>query len=54
MLGTCQRAWCPYCHTPAGPDCPSTSRAKRAERARERRAWRRDWADELTRERRTR
>jgi hypothetical protein len=42
MLGVCQRPWCPYCRGPAGLDCADASRSKRAERAREKRAWRRE------------
>lgn len=42
MLGTCQRDWCPRCRTAPGIDCPSTARDKRAERKREKRAWRRE------------
>lgn len=43
MLGAVQRDWCPICHGPAGLDCPSTARGKRAERKRERRLWQREW-----------
>lgn len=42
MLGVCQRDWCPQCRRPPGIDCPSASRDKRAERARENRQWRRE------------
>ncbi|WP_406516345.1 hypothetical protein OH809_45170 (plasmid) [Streptomyces sp. NBC_00873] len=41
MLGTWSRPWCPYCHGPAGEDCPSRSWSKKTQRAREKRAWRR-------------
>lgn len=39
MLGTSQRPWCPYCHAPAGPDCPSRSWPKKTQRQREIREW---------------
>jgi ribosomal protein L44E len=44
MLGTCRRPWCPYCRRPAEIDCPDVSRDKKSERAREKRAWRREAA----------
>jgi len=46
MLGTWSRPWCPHCHAPPGPDCPSRDRSKKAQRAREKRGWRRE-ADQL-------
>ncbi len=42
MLGTCQRSWCPACRTGCGLDCPDVSRSKGAERAAEKRQWRRE------------
>ncbi|WP_406122878.1 hypothetical protein OHQ89_12195 [Streptomyces canus] len=44
MLGTFSRPRCPSCRREAGPDCPDSSRAKKAQRAREKRAWRRTLA----------
>lgn len=42
MLGTFARSWCPSCRRPAGVDCGDSSRTKKAQRAREKRAWRRE------------
>lgn len=42
MLGVAQRSWCPVCRTGCGPDCPDVSRSKKAARASEKRAWRRE------------
>lgn len=52
MLGVVQRDWCPVCRTGCGADCPSTAQSKKAARAAEKRAVRREaeaseaeWAD---------
>lgn len=42
MLGTWSRPWCPHCRAPAGLDCPDKSRGKKAQRALEKRQWRRE------------
>ena len=47
MLGTFSRPRCPACRREAGPDCPDSSRAKKAQRAREKRQWRREAVRDL-------
>ena len=42
MLGSFSRPWCPHCRTGWGQDCPSMSRSKGAQRALEKRQWRRE------------
>lgn len=43
MLGYAKRSWCPYHRSHGfGLDCPDASRSKKAARAREKRAWRRE------------
>lgn len=43
MLGTFSRPRCPQCRTGWGPDCADKSRGRKAQRALEKRAWRRDF-----------
>ena len=47
MLGTFSRPRCPACRRAAGPDCSDSSRSKKAQRAREKRQWRRDAVRDL-------
>lgn len=43
MLGHVQRPWCPYHRNKGfGLDCPDASRSKKAARAAEKQAWRRE------------
>jgi hypothetical protein len=42
MLGTFDHPRCPYCRTAPGPDCATKQRAKKAQRALEKRQWRRE------------
>ena len=42
MLGAFSRPCCPQCRTGWGPDCADKSRSKRAQRALEKRQWRRE------------
>lgn len=42
MLGTFSQPRCPACRRAAGPDCADSSRSKKAQRAREKREWRRE------------
>jgi hypothetical protein len=44
MLGYSERAWCPVCRAGGGLYCPDVSRSKKAARAGEKRAWRREAA----------
>lgn len=48
MLGTFARPWCPSCRGPAGVDCPDSSRSKKAQRAAEKRQWKREARREIT------
>jgi hypothetical protein len=42
MLGTFAQSRCPSCRRAAGVDCGDSSRTKKAQRAREKREWRRE------------
>jgi len=50
MLGRVHPSFCPACRRgPAGPDCPDSGVAKRVQRAREKREWRREIVFALSR-----
>lgn len=42
MLGTFDRPRCPACRAASGPDCVAKRRAKKAQRALEKRQWRQE------------
>lgn len=51
-IRTSQQSWCPFCHTPADPDCPDRAVSRRAAVKRERARVRRALSDRPTRDER--
>lgn len=45
MMGRYAQPWCPYCHAPAGLDCPDKGMDTRYVKRREDREWRREVRD---------